>query len=108
MIRDHLEEKGWLDKAYVYWFDEPSEKDYPFVKEGMELIRKAAPGLKRFLTEDSRPPDDFMQYLDISCPKISRVRPEEMFRSFKDYNKDPQYLLQYREKIAALLDMETR
>ena len=78
MIRDHLEEKGWLDKAYVYWFDEPSEKDYPFVKEGMELIRKAAPGLKRFLTEDSRPPDDLMQYLDINCPKISRVRPDEV------------------------------
>ena len=88
MIRDHLEEKGWLDKAYIYWFDEPAEKDYPFVKEGMELISNAAPGLKRFLTEDSQPPDDLMQYLDINCPKISRVRPEEvkeMTRKGKEY-----------------------
>ena len=88
LFQDHLEEKGWLDKAYVYWFDEPAEKDYPFVKEGMELIHRAAPKLKRFITEDSQPPDNFMEQVEISCPKISRVRPEEvleMSRKGKEY-----------------------
>jgi len=35
----------------VYWFDEPTEKDYEFVQKGMELIGGAAPRLKRLLTE---------------------------------------------------------
>ncbi len=47
----YLEQRGWLDKAYVYWFDEPEEKDYDFVREGMELIHRAAPKLTRMLTE---------------------------------------------------------
>jgi len=50
-VQEHLEQKGWLDEAYVYWFDEPDEKDYEFVKKGMELIGAAAPRLKRLLTE---------------------------------------------------------
>jgi len=35
-IQDHLEAKGWLDKAYIYWFDEPEPRDYDFVKEGIQ------------------------------------------------------------------------
>jgi len=50
-VQEHLKRNGWLDKAYVYWFDEPSEKDYEFVQKGMELIGGAAPRLKRLLTE---------------------------------------------------------
>ncbi|MBO6065132.1 MAG: hypothetical protein J6P36_01810 [Lachnospiraceae bacterium] len=33
-VEAHLKEKGWLDKAYVYWFDEPDPKDYEFVMNG--------------------------------------------------------------------------
>ena len=50
-IEDHLREKGWLDKAYVYWFDEPEPKDYPFVMNGFAKLKKHAPGLRRMLTE---------------------------------------------------------
>ena len=27
----HLREKGWLEYAYVFWFDEPWGRDYEFV-----------------------------------------------------------------------------
>jgi len=55
-VQSHLQEKGWLSKAYVYWFDEPDEKDYPFVVEVNQRLKKYAPGLKRLLTEQPEPP----------------------------------------------------
>ena len=54
-VQRHLEEKGWLSKAYLYWFDEPAEKDHEFVRQGMELIGRAAPGLTRMLTTHPQP-----------------------------------------------------
>jgi len=65
-IQDHLEANGWLDKTYVYWFDEPSPKDYEFVREGMELIHRAAPKLTRLLTEQVEP--ELYGSVDLWCP----------------------------------------
>jgi len=65
----HLREKGWLGKAYLYWFDEPAPKDYPFVIEGMKLIKRAAPGLTRMLTEQPEPP--LFGHVDLWCPVLS-------------------------------------
>ncbi len=52
-VEAHLREKGWLDKALVYWFDEPDPKDYPFVMRGFETLKRHAPGLRRLLTEEA-------------------------------------------------------
>ena len=54
-IESHLKEKGWLEKAYVYWFDEPDPKDYAFVMKGFETLKRHAPGLRRMLTEQVEP-----------------------------------------------------
>lgn len=50
-IEQHLRAKGWLDEAFVYWFDEPRKEDYPFVNNGFAKLRRHAPGLRRMLTE---------------------------------------------------------
>lgn len=50
-VEDHLREKGWLDAAYTYWFDEPDPKDYEFVMNGFRKLKEAAPGIVRMLTE---------------------------------------------------------
>jgi hypothetical protein len=50
-IESHLIEKGWIDKAYIYWFDEPDPKDYAFVMNGFNKLKKYAPRLRRMLTE---------------------------------------------------------
>ncbi len=50
-VEAHLAARGWLDEAYVYWFDEPDPKDYAFVMNGFEKLRRAAPGLRGMLTE---------------------------------------------------------
>ncbi len=50
-LEAHLEQKGWLDEAFVYWFDEPDPKDYEFVSNGFRKLKAAAPRLRRMLTE---------------------------------------------------------
>jgi len=73
-LQDHLEEKGWLPKAYTYWFDEPDEKDYEFVREGMSLIHRYAPKLARMLTEQPEPA--LRDSVDIWCPILDAYRPD--------------------------------
>ena len=75
-LEAHLRELGALDKVYVYWFDEPAEKDYEFVAEGFARLKKYAPGIARMLTEE--PSDGFCDVLDrkgtnidIWCPLSS-------------------------------------
>ncbi|OGV58568.1 MAG: hypothetical protein A2283_00530 [Lentisphaerae bacterium RIFOXYA12_FULL_48_11] len=64
-LESHLSEKGWLKHAYVYWFDEPDKKDYEFVNEGMDRIKKYAPGLTRLLTEQVEP--ELTGHVDLWC-----------------------------------------
>jgi len=54
-VEAHLREKGWLEYAYIYWFDEPDPKDYEFVMHGFKKLEKYAPGLRRMLTEQVEP-----------------------------------------------------
>ncbi len=54
-LESHLRQRGWLDKAYVYWFDEPSREQYPFVMRGFAKLKQHAPGLARMLTEQVEP-----------------------------------------------------
>ncbi len=65
-IEAHLREKGWLDMAFVYWFDEPDPKDYEFVANGMKRLEKYAPGLTRMITE--QPGDEFDAHVNVWCP----------------------------------------
>ncbi|HOK09230.1 MAG TPA: DUF4091 domain-containing protein [Candidatus Hydrogenedens sp.] len=54
-VQEHLREKGWLHKAYWYWVDEPAPADYASVKQGMELLYKACPDIRRLLTCNQEP-----------------------------------------------------
>lgn len=72
----HLREKGWLERVYVYWFDEPGRIDYPFVREGMEIIKRGAPEIATFLTEND-PGPEIMDVTDISCTIWNRIDPDK-------------------------------
>ncbi len=65
-VDDHLAQRGWLDRAYTYWYDEPAPGDYPFVTQGMDLIHRSDPRLKRLLTEQFSP--DLAGRVDIWTP----------------------------------------
>ncbi|MBD3181093.1 DUF4091 domain-containing protein [Candidatus Poribacteria bacterium] len=74
-VEKHLEQKGWLEHTFVYWFDEPSPKDYEFVNDGMSLIHRAAPKITRLLTE--QPESELFGSVDIWCPVTSSYNHEK-------------------------------
>ena len=65
-VQDHLEEKGWLDRVYIYCFDEPREEDNAFVMNGFAKLAKYAPKLQRFLTSPCR--QELLGGPQIWCP----------------------------------------
>jgi len=73
-LEEHLRQKGWLDMAYVYWFDEPGVKDYPFVRNGMERLKRYAPGLPRMLTKE--PSEGTAGAVDVWCCLTPAYHPE--------------------------------
>lgn len=54
-LESHLLTKGWLDEAYIYWFDEPSADQYPFVMNGFAKLKRSCPRIARMLTEQVEP-----------------------------------------------------
>jgi len=54
-LQEHLRVKGWLDEAFIYWFDEPASKDYRFVANGFAKLKDACPDINRMLTEQIEP-----------------------------------------------------
>lgn len=65
-VQDHLEAKGWLDRVYIYCFDEPQEKDNAFVMAAFAKLAKYAPKLRRFLTSPCR--RDLLGGPQVWCP----------------------------------------
>ncbi|MFH0889274.1 MAG: DUF4091 domain-containing protein [Planctomycetota bacterium] len=75
----HLEEKGWLKKAYCYWIDEP---DIPahnipidYVKDGFKFLKENAPGLKRLLTFSRTPTPDskYFDFVNLWVPVMHQI-----------------------------------
>ncbi|MHC4742721.1 MAG: glycoside hydrolase domain-containing protein, partial [Planctomycetota bacterium] len=54
-LQNHFAQKGFLDEAYVYWFDEPSPDQYAFVMNGFEKLKRYCPKIPRMLTEQPEP-----------------------------------------------------
>jgi hypothetical protein len=75
-VQEHLREKGWLDLAYVYWFDEPDKKDYEFVMNGFRKLKSYAPDLRRMLTEQVE--DELLGGPNLWCPLTPRVSREQV------------------------------
>jgi hypothetical protein len=73
--RAHLVERGLLDKAVCYPFDEPGEKDYPFVVNQLRLLKENFPGLRRIVPMNLGAADAFVGYVDAWCPILSSHNP---------------------------------
>ncbi|MEW6364499.1 MAG: glycoside hydrolase domain-containing protein [Acidobacteriota bacterium] len=72
IITDHLAARGWLDRAYTYWYDEPEPETYPVVVEGMQILHRAEPRLQRLLTEQFEP--KLAGHVDIWSPVLDLFR----------------------------------
>jgi hypothetical protein len=78
-IQEHLREKGWLDKAFWYWVDEPPISEYPNVKKGMALLKSACPDMRRLLTcnNEDAPISYFYDYVNLWVPIMDRFNFEK-------------------------------
>jgi len=65
----HLKEKGWLEHAFAYVWDEPPASRYGHVQKICDLVKKVAPELKR-LTVANYTPERLEGYSDIWCPNL--------------------------------------
>ncbi len=72
--RSHLAEKGWLDKAVTYPFDEPDVKDYAFVVEQLRRIKESFPGLRRMVPMNLGAAQEFVGWVDCWCPILHSHR----------------------------------
>lgn len=67
-LGEYLKQRGWLDKAYNYIYDEPDEVDYPKVIREAQLWRKGDPAIKILLTE--QPEEALFGHVDIWTPVL--------------------------------------
>lgn len=59
-----LKEKGWLDKALVELWDEPTDLEWPYIKERAERIKKIDPDIKLQLFAEGGPYDFYDKSTD--------------------------------------------
>jgi hypothetical protein len=64
--QEHLREKGLLDAAFLYWFDEPTPQEYPTVHDAFVKVKAAAPDINRMITE--QPEEGLFGGPNIWCP----------------------------------------
>lgn len=69
----HLAERGWLDDAYTYLWDEPEAQDYPVVDLATGVIKQSAPRLRNMMTARGFP--SALRHVDIWCPEIYSFDP---------------------------------
>jgi hypothetical protein len=74
-VQEHLREKGLLDEAYIYWYDEPAESDYPAVMQGFRQLQAAVPDIALMLTEQIEP--GLIGGPNLWCPLISAYNHEK-------------------------------
>lgn len=74
-VEAHLEEKGWLDMCYVYFFDEPNPRQYEWVRDQFIRLKDVAPGIGRMLTEQIDP--KLIGGPNIWCPMTSTYNHED-------------------------------
>ena len=80
-LNTHLIEKGWMDRAYWFYFDEPFLQDWKyeaFLKVA-PIVREEAPDLKIMVTDGyypNRGRDRLLEYVDVWNPVTWQVRKE--------------------------------
>ena len=65
-IEAHLREKGWLDVAYLYWYDEPTADKFPWLDRGLATVGRYAPAIRRMITKE--PCAGLYKGVNLWCP----------------------------------------
>ena len=70
-IEAHLREKGWLDVAYLYWYDEPTADKFSYLNRGLCAVKKYAPNIKRMITKE--PCAGLFDGVNLWCPTPDHI-----------------------------------
>lgn len=70
-IEAHLREKGWLDTAYLYWYDEPTADKFPWLDRGLSVVGKYAPSIRRMITKEAC--DGLAGGVNLWCPTPDHI-----------------------------------
>lgn len=70
-IEAHLKEKGWIDTAYLYWYDEPTADKLPWLDRGLGLVKKYAPSIRRMITKE--PCAGLYDSVNLWCPTPNTI-----------------------------------
>jgi len=99
-LEAHLREKGWLDRAYVFYFDEPflSAWKYTAYVNTAKVIRREAPDLKIMLTDGYRGADFYRdksfigepieRYVDVWDPVTFQVANLDLAEYYRQRKRD--------------------
>jgi len=71
-MEKHLIERGWLDRAYLYLWDEPSEQEIPQFKELLSLAEGAAPSIETAVAGANLPNPELYGLIDAWMPNLRR------------------------------------
>lgn len=74
-VQEHLRDKGWLEKAFIYWFDQPGTQDFAFVMNGFQKLKENAPGIHRLITKEVT--QELIGGPSIWCPRTFLFRMED-------------------------------
>ena len=95
-LQAHLKEKGWLDRALVFYFDEPFLQAWKYqgFVNAAKVIREAAPELKIMLTDGYRGADAYAgkgyidepvdRYVDVWNPVTFQVSTPERLAFYRE------------------------
>ncbi|NBV85685.1 MAG: DUF4091 domain-containing protein [Verrucomicrobia bacterium] len=70
-VREHLRDKGWLNMAVAYPYDEPHPKDVPFIVSQLGLIKKYFPELKCMIPTNGEAKQELVGLQDYWCTMTS-------------------------------------
>lgn len=70
-VEQHLQQRGWLDAAWLYPYDEPRPGQLAQVATALDLIRRVAPGLPRLVT--TAPAKPLLGVVDLWAPVLTEV-----------------------------------
>ncbi len=85
----YLEEKGWLEHAFCYIWDEPqSRPSLDHCERMAEMVKEVCPSMRRFLACGYATPRD-VKGIDIWSPHLGEyLRDEDQYRAAKDAGEE--------------------
>ncbi len=86
---EYLRERGWLDHAYCYIWDEPrARKDFDHCERTSEWVKEVSPSLRTALACGHATPRD-LGGIDIWCPHLGEYeRDEALYRARKEVGEE--------------------